>query len=293
MVGCGLSIVGTEAESSSGGTGDGGREASSSDVSNESPDASPDAPSCDGAPTCTPADLVVLPTGQVVRAVAVTSNNVFFINATTKKIMRAGVDGSNVTEVVGTTEPARQLIADETYVWYTGPDLHRVFAATGLADTLLATGISGCVSLDPAKTVVYAADFDDHRIVTVPYAGILASDFLTADAGVAFPWGVAATDTDTYFTTSGARSGFIYRRPKAGDTTTIVKQNQSNPNCLTFDEAGSLYWVTNADGTIHRSNADGSDEVVIASGETNVTQIAVDEQFIYWGSENKVRRLAR
>lgn len=293
MVGCGLSVVGGAA-GSSGGPEDGGREASlPPNDPNDPPDATdPDASTCDGAPTCAPFDLVVLAPGQIVRAVAVTDANLFFINATAKTIVRVDLDGSNPTDLVTTAEPARQLTTDGTYVWYTGPDLHSLHISTKI-DSPVATGISGCVSLDPAANAIYAADFDDDRIVSVAYGTIIATDLLTADAGVRFPWGVAATDTDVYFTTSGTRPGIIYKRPKNGTTNTTIKQDQANPNCLTFDETGALYWVNNADGSIHRSDADGNNEVVLVSGETNITQVAVDSSFIYWGAENKVRRLAR
>ena len=291
MVGCGLSVVGSDTNSS-GGPGDGGRESSLGDVTNDPPDAPFDGSSCDGAPTCAPADLVVLAQDQVVRAVAVAGDSVYFINQTAKTIVRAGLDGSSPTDVLTTAEPARQLAVDGTHIWYTGPDLRHV-GTDGLVDILLQSGVSGCVSVDPDKAVVYAADFDGNRILSFRYAGGFPGDFLTADAGVAFPWGVAATATDIYFTTSGTRPGIIFKRSKTGTTNTLIKEGQANPNCLTFDEAGSLYWVNNSDGSIHRSKADGSDEVVLIKNETNITQVAVDDKFIYWGSQNKVKRLAR
>ena len=291
MVGCGLSVVGSDT-SSSGGPADGGREASSNDVTNDPPDAPVDGSTCDGSPTCAPTDLVVLPQDQVVRAVAVTTDGLYFINQTAKTIVRAGLDGSSPTDVLTTAEAARQLAVDGQLIWYTGPDLRRV-ATNGLSDVVIQTGVNGCVSVDPDKTSVYAADFDDNRILSFPYLDVVATDLLTADAGVAFPWGVAATATDIYFTTSGTRPGIIYQRSKTGTTNTVIKEDQANPNCLTFDETGSLYWVNNADGTIHRSKADGSDEVVLVTNETNITQVAVDEKFLYWGSQNKVKRLAR
>ena len=111
MVGCGLSVVGSDT-SSSGGPGDGGREGSSNDVTKDPPDAPFDGPSCDGAPTCTPADLVVLAPDQVVRAVAVAGDNLYFINQTANTIVRADLDGSNRTDVLTTTGPARQLAVD-------------------------------------------------------------------------------------------------------------------------------------------------------------------------------------
>ncbi len=294
MIGCGLSVVGTEgSSSSSGGPGDGGREAAPVDAGSDViEDASSDAPACDGSATCTPTDLVVLPLGQTVRAVAISSQALYFINETSKTIVSAGLDGSNPTDLVTTTQAARQLTVDDTYVWYTGPDLHRFRISTG-TDVLVATGVTGCVSVDPSKTVVYAADFAGNRIVSALYAGAGGVDYLTGKEGVAFPWGVAATANDVYFTTSGARSGFIYRRPKIGTVNTVVKHDQLNPNCLTFDSSEQLYWVNNADGSIHRSKADGTDEVVLVAGQANVTQVAVDDNFLYWGTQNKVKRLAR
>ncbi len=291
MVGCGLSVVGSDTNSS-GGPGDGGREGSSNDVTNDPPDPPFDGASCDGAPTCAAADLVVLAQDQVVRAVAVSGDSLYFINQTARTIVRTGLDGSNPTDVLTTAEPARQLTVDGEHIWYTGPDLHHV-SASGGGDLVLQTGVSGCVFVDPDKTVVYAADFDSNRILSLPYVGGPRSDFLTADAGVAFPWGVAATAADIYFTTSGTRPGIIYKRSKTGTTNEVVKEAQANPNCLAFDEAGSLYWVNNSDGSIHRSKADGSDEVVLVANETNITQVAVDEKYVYWGSQNKVKRLAR
>ncbi|MBX3208176.1 MAG: hypothetical protein KF764_24225 [Labilithrix sp.] len=312
--GCGLGVVGSESAPPS--DVDAGREGGFRDPSPPVDAPVTDAPVlCDGAPADTPdncgscghdcaggacvagrcaaLDLLVLPPGQTVRAVAVNSTNLYFIDNMSRTIVRAELDGSTPSNIVTTSLPGSQLAVDDTYLWYTGAGLRRT-SATGTDEVLLADNVGGCVAIDPDKTRVYAADFDGDRIVAVPYGGGLATDLLTADAGVSFPWGVAANATHMFFTTSGNDPGRILRRPKADDGgTTTVKVAQKNPNCLAFDEAGLLYWVTHNDGVIHRSKADGSDEVVLATDQAEVTQVAIDEKFLYWGTGNKVRRLAR
>lgn len=246
---------------------------------------------CD-AGACAPIDLVVLPADETVRAVAVNGDGLYYLTEPSRTIVRAELDGGSPTGVLTADGATRQIAVDDTYLWYTSTSLWRA-SADGGGPVSLALGSFACVSVDPSKTAVYAADFDGDRIVAVPYEGGLASDLLTADAGVASPWGVAANATDVFFTASGD-AGSISKHPKdGGGGTTTLKTGQANPNCLTFDEDGLLYWVNYGDGTIHRSKADGSEATVLATGQTSVTQLAIDAKFFYWGTDNKVRRLAR
>ena len=205
---------------------------------------------------------------------------------------RAELDGGSPTGVLTADGATRQIAVDDDYLWYTSTSLWRA-SMDGGAPVSIALGSSARVSVDPSKSAVDAADVEGDRIIAVPYEGGLASDLLTADAGVASPWGVAANATDVFFTSSGD-AGSLSKHPKdGGGGTTTLKTGQANPNCLTFDEDGLLYWVNNGDGTIHRSKADGTEAIVLATGQTAVTQLAIDAKFYYWGTGNAVRRLAR
>ncbi|MBX3199036.1 MAG: hypothetical protein KF894_12965 [Labilithrix sp.] len=313
-VGCGIGIVGSEPPPVS--DADAGREGGFRDPSPPVDAPTGDAPLlCDGAPpdtsencgacgrdcaggacdagTCAPIDLVVVPADQTVRAVAVNGDGLYYLTEQSRTIVRTALDGGGPTDVLTSADATQQIAVDDTYLWYTSTSLWRA-STDGSDPVALAVGSYGCVSVDPSKTVVYAADFDGDRIISVPYGGGLASDILTADAGVESPWGVAANATDIFFTTSDGGSGSIATHPKDGDGGTItLKTGQPTPNCLTFDEDGRLYWANYGDGTIHRSKADGGDAVVLATGQTAVTQLAIDAKFYYWGTGNAVRRLAR
>ncbi len=302
LAGCGLTVVGDGAASSSSGTSSG---------ASLPPNGDPTTPNDGGLDTgtdgavgcekdcaggecvagkCSPATLLALD-AHVVRAVAVHGDKLYFADETAQTVVQANKDGSGRTDLL-TGAIVRHFAVTGDELWYTVAELSKKpFGGTSIA--LLSGAATGCVTFDPAATRGYAVDPAGSRVVSAGTSGGYAVTELTTGEGLASPLGLAVTANDFFFTAS---SGKIMRRPRiapVGTLPTEVLSDQSSPGCLTIGPDGLLYWPTTGNGAIHRSKLDGTDEEILATGQTNPTQVAIDDRFLYWNSGSKVMRLVR
>ncbi len=310
--GCGLGVQGTFV------AGDGGPPpdaASGSDALAPPPppgdDAGVDAPACTAdlandpkncgacgrdcggsactAGACAPVAIVTTSPNDV-RSVAVSDTRLFWSSQSAATIRAAALDGTGSVVVV--SRAAEEIAVDATWLYYvSGGNLRRA-KHDGSADTQLASGWGGCVFVGPSP-LVYGLDASS-KLFELDTTTLAQRTVATSADGVFQPWGVAVSGADLYW--SGIQHNFpdggIWRRPLDGGVTAEILLHQGNPNCLTMHD--SMLWWPNADeGAILRSDLAGAGRVVLATGQTIPTTVAVDAKFVYWNSGNSVMRLAR
>lgn len=241
---------------------------------------------------CTPVAFITEANGNVVRAVTANDTHVYWANSTANVIHRIDVDGTDRQEVVASG--ATQLGIDATHLYFTSGDLRRMELATRAVQTI-ATGLSACIGFDPDGVHLYGTNAGSSTIVRLQRDGGDRRVIFGSDAGVAAPWGVTATSTHWYWS-QGLHlepDGSILRRLRPSGPTTPLHLHQANPNCLFVGDDGRLYWPNADQGTIHRSELDGSGYETLATAQTVPTQVVVTTKFLYWNSANQVMRLAR
>jgi hypothetical protein len=240
---------------------------------------------------CVAIAIVTEGNAEVVRAVTANDTHVYWANSTTGRIQRIGVDGSGREEVADSG--ATQLAIDSTHLYFTSGGLRRLDLGTRTQQTI-AAGTNACIGLDPDGVHLYGVGANSTIIVVQKDGGDLRT-VLGPEAGVARPWGVAATSTDWYWS-QGLHlepDGSILRRARPNGPTTPVHLFQLNPNCILIADDGRLYWPNADQGSIHRSELDGASYETLATAQDVPTQVAVTSKFIYWNNGNKVMRLAR
>jgi hypothetical protein len=240
---------------------------------------------------CMPVVLVSEPSGESVRAVAANATHVYWANGTTNRIHRIGVDGTSREEVLDAG--ATQLAIDSTHLYFTSGGLRRLDLTTR-TPVAVAAGLSACIGLDPDGVHVYGITAGD-TIVRVQRDGGAQQTVLGPEAGVTKPWGVAVTNTHWYWS-QGLHlepDGSIYRRERPNGPTMPVHLHQRNPNCVIIGDDGLLYWPNADEGTILRSNLDGTGYETLASGQNIPTQVAMNAKSLYWNNGSQVMRLAR
>jgi hypothetical protein len=236
---------------------------------------------------CQPSNLVILQTGQTVRAVAVDSTYLYWSNTTDMTVVRANLDGTSpMTLVTGVN--AMEIAVDTHALYYTNGSLVRMpFAAT--VSSTLASGPNGCIWLT-SSGLAYAVEYGSPGAI---YSVDLADGGVTLLGGLSTPWGVASTATDLYWTYSGTDEGAILRQAWPSGTPVTISSGLDNPNCLSLDETGQLYWPDYNSGVIHRCNPDGGSNTTLATAQVTPTTVAVSPTYIYWNSANNLVRLAR
>jgi hypothetical protein len=243
------------------------------------------------AGTCAPYDLVVAAPTDTIRAVAIDSAHLYWSNTTANTVVQANLDGTSPHAFLSGVS-ADEIAVDATALYYTSGGLHRVpFGAP--IDTEITPGPDGCIWIE-SPTLVYTTEFTMNEVVSVNLDAGSITILLGSSDGVFQPWGVASTAVEFYWTSSGpAVDGSIAGHPLPSGANATLRSGLANPNCLSFDEAGRLYWPNYGDGTIHRSNADGTSETTLASGQIMPTTVAINATYLYWNSGNNVVRLAR
>jgi hypothetical protein len=244
------------------------------------------------AGVCQPLDLVSAPSGQTVRAIAIDSSHLYWGNTTDQTVVIANLDGTSPTSFL-TGVQIEEIAVDATALYYTAGDgLHVVPFAT-MTDTHVASGPEGCV-WPVSSGLAYSVEFGANNVVSVDLDSGTVTTLLSAADGIFQPWGIASTATELFWTSSGPDvDGSITSQPLPSGAAVTLRSGLSNPNCLSFDEKGRLYWPNHVDGTIHRCNVDGSGDVTLASGQVMPTTVAVSLHYLYWNSGNNVVRLAR
>ena len=241
---------------------------------------------------CQPLDLVSAPAGQTVRAVAIDSTHLYWGNTTDQTIVIANLDGTSPASFLMGVQ-IEEIAVDATALYYTAGDgLHMVPFAT-MTDMHVAPGPEGCV-WPVSSGLAYSVEFGANNVVSVDLDSGTVTTLLGAADGIFQPWGVASTATELFWTSSGPDvDGSIASQPLPSGAAATLRSGLANPNCLSFDEKGRLYWPNHVDGTIHRCNVDGSGDVTLASGQVMPTTVAVSLHYLYWNSGNNVVRLAR
>ena len=243
-----------------------------------------------------PAVLIEIASDQIIRAVTVDGESLYYVNDTTKQVIRAGRDGGGGD--VFYNGDVRQLAVRGGTMIFT-PGARRQVGNGGSSIGSFDSTI-GCVSIDDAGEWAYIADFANNRVLRATVSGAFsASEFKVSSDGIASPWGVAASATELFVTLSGGAPGEIRSLPLDGSAVaSTLARDQENPNCIVRDEEGRLYWPNNRSGDLVRMQADGGGLTTLArnqgakDGQT-FTQLGIDRDFLYWSSGHRIYRMRR
>jgi len=239
------------------------------------------------AGVCQPEDLVSIAAGRTVRAIAIDSTYLYWSNTTEMTIVRANLDGTGQAPILMGVS-ANEIAVGASALYYTDGSLH-VLPFSSMVSSIVASGPDGCIWLTGSGQA-YTAEFVGGNVLRVDLGGAGVTTLLS---GLTMPWGVASTATELYWTSSGTDAGSISRQALPAGSAQAIGSSLDNPNCLTFDETGRLYWPDYFSGVIERSNPDGTDATTLATGQVTPTTVAVNAKYLYWNSANHVVRLAR
>jgi hypothetical protein len=96
------------------------------------------------------------------------------------------------------------------------------------------------------------------------------------------------------FWTDNADNGSVTLLPSAGVQPTPFATEEYRPSGVITDDA-AVYWFDGAAaaGVIKRAPMAGGPAITIASKQTDIVELAVDDQYLYWATETSVWRVAK
>lgn len=163
----------------------------------------------------------------------------------------------------------------------------------GVTDVSLLPAFGPCNSIPypfalvlDAKYVYFTHDGDE-SVYRAPRAGGTATPLVECKAGVKHS--TLAIDGSTLFfqqhselkqvaVTGGAVSTFA---PVGGPVTAMVAQS------------GVVYWACGSCGSVVKKSVAGGDSAVVASRQGNVRSLAVDDKYVYFGTDTALKRVAK
>lgn len=231
---------------------------------------------------------------DAVRAVAVDNAQLFVAGG--GQILSLQVDGGGTPAVVVDNAIPLQLAVKGNDLWFSDGDsfVHHHAIDTG-TDTKTNIFAGGCVTIDPDGTKVWATHgLPDPYFATFPISGG-ADPSGIVDGGLAGNlWGVTPAANGIYFSINAQQVALLN---VATSTATVIADNELNPQCITLDGNGHIYWPTYDDlghaGSINRADLNGQHLIVVVTGLLHPTQIAMDAEYMYWNSDNQVLRMHR
>ncbi len=95
---------------------------------------------------------------------------------------------------------------------------------------------------------------------------------------------VALRDYNLFWTSAdftSAQGGMINVMPMGGGTVTQVVTGLQSPSAAAID-ANNFYWADLGAGTVSQIGLDGSQQIVLASEQSGLANVAVDAKNVYW-----------
>jgi hypothetical protein len=203
---------------------------------------------------------------------SVNATNVFWTEYGPGTVRSALLGGGAVTTLVsGQSYPSAVVADSQTVYWedYFGGVVWKAPIAGGTPTQLTtSTGIYDHVSFVLNSTSLYVLHWNSRTLVQLPLSG--GSAVTLATTLPMNPVGLVANGSSLYWATRGTSAnsyndGTIETMSNAGGSIATLAQNQNYPVSLVVD-GQHIYWASQLGGTISRSNLDGSNQIVIASG---------------------------
>jgi hypothetical protein len=233
-------------------------------------------------------EVVALATGDRLSGIAVDGTSVYWVagtsDASSGAIMKVPVSGGTPTTLASRPGSPAHLAVDASYVyWGEEPAAGAIMkvSLTGGAPTTVASA-----SFPPWQIALGEADvyWIGQGVMKAPKIGGAAVE-LTSQLPMLPTAGLAVDATNVYFTSGppGGTSG-VSTVPSQGGTATVVYADTSGdfapPGPIAID-ATRAYWADGSNGVFCVALGGGA-ATTLATGQTNVVAITVDETAVYW-----------
>jgi hypothetical protein len=232
------------------------------------------------------------------RQIAVAGDQLVWATGCTNRLRKVGKDGAGNTALPAgqNCTPTVAIGGDQAYwIEYNGPNLNgapldgsqpaHVIATVGLPNALsdfarLAVDAQRAYWITTTPAGVWFAPLSASRASPTPIATAQTTG-LTKETAV-HPFGIAVDALHVYWADTGG--SVIKRRAltNLGDNVLAeVVASESSPRDIVLD-GGRAYWGTGEGFVRARSKDLNSPAITLATGQTNIESIAVDDVYVYW-----------
>ncbi len=243
---------------------------------------------------CQPIVLVPMQSGAT--GVAIDATSIYWTASLDGTVMKANLDGSNVTVLADNQFTPTDIVVDSTSVYWLSQVStvfgHGLVSRVPLAGgplTVLASGLpsTGAGLAVHAGSVYFESDgtfsaYDAGPVMTVPIGG---GDVAAAVSGALLGEGVAADDTDIYWGGSdGGVWGSVTRTAiDGGSSTMLTSLFGYAPSALVIDEA-NVYWADLFN--VSQTPLSGGGVTTLTSNVGDCRALAIDDASVYWTTIN-------
>jgi len=222
------------------------------------------------------------------RTIVADATHIYWLNFIGGTVEKAALDGTNAATLAVDTWYPFDLAIDDTHAYWTqwlGSMPKKIPLAGGDIATMAANMHNSAgivVGADKVYWTRYSAGIITEANKTIGFA-----EFVTEQD---FPYDIAASDSELYWTNQGANAGqgAVMSMPITGATPNVLAGSQNFPTGIALAQ-NHLYWTTRGsppeylDGQVLKVvlGSTGAPQV-IASHQRNPHYLAVDGTSVYW-----------